>query len=68
MPDTRTYRVPDVSCDHCKHAIESEVGGLDDVSDVAVDIDAKVVTVDGTASDDAIHAAIQAAGYEVAPA
>lgn len=68
MADTRTYRVPDVSCDHCKHAIESEVGALDDVSNVAVDIAAKQVTVDGTASDAAIHAAIEAAGYEVATA
>jgi copper chaperone len=66
--EARTYSVPDISCGHCKSAIESEVGSLDDVASVTVDIDAKTVTVDGSASDEAIHAAISEAGYEVAPA
>ena len=64
---TRTYSVPDISCGHCKSAIESEVGALDDVATVLVDIEARTVTVDGEASDDRIHAAIEEAGYEVAP-
>jgi copper chaperone len=66
MP-TRTYSVPDISCGHCKSSIESEVGALDDVAAVLVDIEARTVTVDGEASDEAIHAAIGEAGYEVAP-
>lgn len=65
---TRTYSVPDISCGHCKSAIESEVGALDDVATVLVDIEARTVTVDGEASDEAIHGAIEEAGYEVAPA
>ncbi len=64
---TRTYSVPDISCGHCKSAIESEVGALDDVATVLVNIEARTVTVDGEASDEAIHAAIEEAGYEVAP-
>ena len=63
---TRTYSVPDISCGHCKSAIEGEVGSLDDVTTVLVDIEARTVTVDGAASDEAIHAAIEEAGYEVA--
>ena len=63
---TRTYSVPDISCDHCKSAIEEEVGALDDVATVLVNIEARTVTVDGEASDEVIHAAIQEAGYEVA--
>lgn len=63
---TRTYSVPDVSCGHCKAAIEGEVGGLADVQQVTVDIDTRTVSVDGDASDEAIHAAIEEAGYEVA--
>ena len=63
---TRTYSVPDISCGHCKSAIEGEVGALDDVATVLVNIEAKTVTVDGAASDEAIHAAIEEAGYEVA--
>ena len=64
---TRTYSVPEISCGHCKNAIEGEVGTLEDVDSVNVDIEAKTVTVDGTASDAAIHAAIEEAGYDVAP-
>jgi len=64
---TRTYSVPDISCGHCKSAIESEVGALDDVATVLVNVEARTVTVDGEASDEAIHAAIDEAGYEVAP-
>ncbi|TVR22571.1 MAG: copper chaperone [Nitriliruptor sp.] len=63
---TRTYSVPDISCGHCKSAIEEEVGALSDVASVLVNIEAKTVTVDGEASDEAIHAAIEEAGYEVA--
>lgn len=63
---TRTYSVPEISCGHCKSAIEGEVGALDEVSSVTVDIEAKTVTVDGPATDAAIHAAIEEAGYDVA--
>jgi copper chaperone len=63
----RTYSVPGISCDHCKAAIEGEVGKLEGVTSVEVDVDARSVSVDGTAPDDAIHAAIDDAGYEVAP-
>ena len=65
---TRTYRVPDISCGHCKNAIEAEVGKLDTVQDVSVDIDARTVSVTGSADDGAIHAAIDEAGYQVEPA
>ncbi len=65
---TRTYSVPDVSCDHCKNAIEGEVGKLADVSTVTVDVASRTVAVDGDASDAAITAAINEAGYDVAEA
>jgi copper ion binding protein len=62
----RVYDVPAISCDHCKRAIEGEVGQVPGVERVEVDVDAKTVTVDGPAADDAIRAAIDEAGYEVA--
>jgi copper chaperone CopZ len=58
--------VPDVSCDHCRTAIEAEVGRVPSVEAVAVDLEAKVVTVTGPADDAAVRAAIDAAGYDVA--
>lgn len=65
---SKTYSVPGISCGHCKMAIEGEVSEVDGVSSVVVDVDARTVTVDGDASDEAIVAAIDEAGYEVAPA
>ena len=63
-----TYTVPGITCGHCKAAIEGEVGGLDGVTSVVVDVDTKQVAVVGTASDDAVRAAIVEAGYEADPA
>ena len=64
----RTYQVPDISCGHCKSAIEGEVGQLDGVTSVEVDVENRTVTVEGTVGEPAIHAAIHEAGYEVAEA
>lgn len=63
---TRTYAVPGISCDHCRQAIEGEVGGVPGVDRVAVDVAARTVAVTGDAADGAVRAAIEDAGYEVA--
>ena len=66
MSDTVTYRVPGVSCEHCRAAITEEVSGVAGVESVAVDLEAKTVTVSGTPLDEeALIAAIDEAGYEV---
>jgi copper chaperone len=66
MTTTRVYSVPGVSCEHCRAAIEGEVGRIDAVEQVSVDLSAKEVTVTGSADDAAVRAAIDAAGYDVA--
>ncbi len=66
MTTTRTYDVPGISCGHCKAAIEEEVGQLDGIIEVDVDVDSRKVTVTGEVDDDAIHTAVEEAGYEVA--
>ena len=63
---TRTYDVPGISCGHCKTAIETEVGRLDTVTTVEVDVDAKRVRVEGEATEAEVTAAIDEAGYDVA--
>ncbi|HSL58060.1 MAG TPA: heavy-metal-associated domain-containing protein [Acidimicrobiales bacterium] len=63
---TRTYSVPGISCDHCKNAIESELAGVDGVDRAVVDVMGRTVLVEGEVSDDAVRAAIDDAGYEVA--
>lgn len=66
MSETRTYNVPDISCDHCKQSIEKEVSQLQGVASVEVDVQAKTVTVTGELDEQAIVSAIDEAGYEVA--
>lgn len=62
-----SYAVPGVSCEHCRVAITNEVGTLGGISAVVVDLEARTVTVSGSALDDAaIRNAIDDAGYDVA--
>lgn len=60
-----TYSVPDITCGHCKAAIEGEVSQVAGVDNVTVDIEAKSVAVVG-GDDAAIRAAIDEAGFDVA--
>ena len=61
----RGFNVPDISCDHCKRAIEEAVAAIPDVDSVIVTVDRRVVEVAGAASDETVIAAIGQAGYEV---
>lgn len=63
---TTTYTVPGVHCDHCVHALQTEIGEVAGVTAVTVDLDAKTVTVEGEADGEAVLEAIDEAGYEVA--
>lgn len=61
--------VPDISCNHCKMSIEGAVGALNGVDRVEVQIEPRTVDVefdDASVSLDAIYAAIEEQGYEVA--
>jgi copper chaperone len=61
------YRVPGMSCGHCKTAITEEVASVAGVQEVDIDLDTKQVVVRGEGLDDgAIREAIAAAGYEAA--
>jgi copper chaperone len=67
MPEKITYRVPGMTCDHCKHAVSSELGSVAGVSGVEVDLDTELVTVTGEGlADNDLRAAIEEAGYEAA--
>ena len=62
-----TYSVPGISCGHCRTAITSEVNKVAGVSAVDVDLEAKIVTVDGAGFNDAaVRDAIDEAGYDIA--
>lgn len=59
-----TYVVEEISCGHCKAAIEGGVSQVPGVDRVEVDIESKTVVVEGNASAEAVVAAIVEAGYE----
>lgn len=64
-----TFRVPEVSCGHCKSSIEGALGPVAGVRQAVVDIDIKQVAVefDETITDRAtLVRTIQSAGYETA--
>jgi copper chaperone CopZ len=54
-----------MSCDHCVQAITGQVAPVQGVIDLAIDLDAKIVTVTG-GDDAAVVAAIDEAGFDIA--
>jgi copper chaperone CopZ len=64
-----TYLVAGMTCDHCKVAVTAEVTEVAGVSAVEVDLDTKLVRVEGTDVDSAaVVAAIDEAGYDAVAA
>ena len=43
---TKTFKVPGISCGHCVNAIQNEVGEMDGVSSVVASQETKMVTVE----------------------
>ena len=64
---TTTITVDGMTCGHCVAAVQSEVGKLDGVTDVAVDLASGQVTVTAERSPDpdALREAVEEAGYEI---
>jgi copper ion binding protein len=71
MGDTATvseYTVTGMVCQHCVSAVTEEVGAIDGVTDVQVDLAAGRVqiTSNGPLDSAAVRTAIDEAGYETA--
>lgn len=65
----RAYTVKGMTCEHCAASVTEEVEQVKGVTGVAVDLQAGRVAVSGDGfSDEAIRAAVDEAGYEVATA
>lgn len=69
MTTRTTYTVDGMSCAHCVASVTAEVGKLDGVTGVDVDLASGRVTVesDGPLDDAAVAAAVDDAGYTVTP-
>jgi copper chaperone len=63
--ETLVYRVDGMTCDHCKAAVTVEVAKVPGVAAVDVDLDTKLVRIDGERVDhEDVVAAIDEAGYD----
>jgi copper ion binding protein len=67
MP-TSTYQVSGMTCGHCVNAVTSELSQLPGVNTVEVDLTAGTATVtsDQPLDADAVRAAVDEAGYQLA--
>ncbi len=65
---TVTYNVPAISCEHCTHTIEMELGELEGVNSVKAEVDTKNVTVtfETPADEEKIKALLAEIEYPVA--
>ncbi|AYF72920.1 copper chaperone [Nocardia yunnanensis] len=65
---TSTYTVTGMTCGHCVGAVTKEIGKIDGVTSVDVDLASGLVTVESAAplADTEVIAAVDEAGYEVA--
>ena len=64
-----TFAVPDMSCGHCKAAVEGELNGLSGVQTSNADVEKGTVAVrydEGEVSNEQLITAIEEAGYTVA--
>lgn len=59
--------VPDMSCGHCKAAIEKTVATLDAKAIVNVDLENRTVTITSSIADDVLAKALADKGYPSTP-
>lgn len=67
--ESTTLVAPDISCEHCQHAIEGAVGKMEGVSSVKVDIPTKSVHINYDPQKvtlDKIEEVLDEEGYTVA--
>ncbi len=65
----KTFNVPDMSCGHCKAAVEGELNKLSGVQRANADVERSTVEVsydEGTVTTEDLKGAIEEAGYTVA--
>ena len=63
--ESKTFTVPNISCGHCTHTIETEVADIAGVNSVKADKDSKQVTVawDSPATWSEIQSLLQEINY-----
>lgn len=60
-----TYDVKGMTCDHCVRSVTEEIGAVDGVTSVDVNLAEGQAVVSGDADPEAVRAAVSEAGFEV---
>jgi len=66
-PETRTFKVDGMSCNHCKASVENALNNLDGVDTADVNLPDGRATVTGHATDNEIVTAIEQLGFKCHP-
>ena len=68
MSDTRQFTVTGMTCGHCVASVTEEVSEVPGVENVDVALETGVLTVTSSqpVDDDAVRAAVEEAGYQLA--
>ncbi|MBN9670849.1 heavy-metal-associated domain-containing protein [Roseibium aggregatum] len=61
------FSVPDMSCNHCKAAIDNAVKEIDGAASLEFDLENRTVAIDSTRSTEEIAAVLKEAGYDSKP-
>ncbi len=66
--NTVTYYIPNISCNHCVHTIQTEVSDIQGVKSVQADADSKKATIsfEAPATEDRIKELLAEINYPVA--
>ncbi|RGC68124.1 Copper chaperone CopZ [Micromonospora sp. MW-13] len=64
---TTTYQVQGMTCGHCVNSVSTEVGAIEGISDVQVELASGRLTVtsEGPLDTDTVRAAVDEAGYDL---
>jgi len=65
---TATYSIPNISCGHCVHTIQTEVGEMEGVRSVVADIERKIATIiyEPPATEEGIKSLLASINYPIA--
>lgn len=61
---TKEYIVKGMNCPHCQKSVQNAIAGVAGVQSVTVNLSSGIATVEGNPDDEAIFAAVSAAGFD----
>ena len=61
---TRKDKIEGMSCNHCKATVERQIGAIEGVENVTVDLSGKTAEVEGDVAPEKVVEAIRMAGFE----